>query len=844
MGHSSKKKKKRGGGAGRRAQSKDHHSIAAADSEILAEELTALCAIFQEDCKIVSESPPQVNIKLRPYSKDTGYEDSDVSALLSVRCVQGYPFRCPKLQIVPERGLSKTDTDNLLSLLYDQANSNAREGRVMIYNLVEAAQEFLSEIIPQGQPHESVVCHDTDKSTQLSQKDATTSSGRISFSGGHFVYGHLDLFCGSGELWQWNLGMEENSKIVPSQIFDSLKTENVSLQNQMDKHMKPSVVQSDKAGHAYSLRLGPLEEESEDETKSDSSSGESVGIGTVGYAKDISVERNLTETDSGDLDSDSESSSSDSAAYDQPQTVERDLLLAHLLRLACAAKGPLGDALPEITSELLNLGILSESVRDMAMKPSSSFDKTFHRVFRKHIGSSTITHFWKTASDFGGQSSSFPSSRYLNDFDELQAIEKTKVKFMCIKHFVTKIWSIAYFFGIKVAVDNMGPLYPMGSMLFTYLSKEKEKLKGQHSVCMQCHGGFGHVVLCKNKLDGRHYAVKKIRLKDKSLPVDDRILRYYESVKHIDVTFHSKHVLDLLFFNYYYYAHFTMLMLLHLHYDVREVATLSRLQHQHVVRYYQAWYETGAVGSDANTAWGSRTGMSSSFSYKDTGSSDQFGNENKLESTYLYIQMEYCPRTLRQMFESYNHLDKELAWHLFRQIVEGLAHIHGQGIIHRDLTPNNIFFDARNDIKIGDFGLAKFLKLEQVDQDVDATETVGVSIDGTGQVGTYFYTAPEIEQGWPKINEKADMYSLGIVFFELWHPFDTAMERHVVLSDLKLKGELPSDWISEFPEQASLLRRLMSPSPSDRPSATELLKSAFPPQMEYELLDILLMWDT
>lgn len=37
---------------------------------------------------------------------------------------------------------------------------------------------------------------------------------------------------------------------------------------------------------------------------------------------------------------------------------------------------------------------------------------------------------------------------------------------------------------------------------------------------------------------------------------------------------------------------------------------------------------------------------------------------------------------------------------------------------------------------------------------MDAIETVGVSIDGTGQVGTYFYTAPEIEQGWPKINEK------------------------------------------------------------------------------------------
>ncbi|KAI3470117.1 hypothetical protein Pfo_026780 [Paulownia fortunei] len=735
MGHSSKKKKKRGGGGGRRAQSKDHHSVAADNSEILAEEVTALCAIFQEDCKVVSESPPQINIKLRPYSKDTGYEDSDVSALLSVRCVQGYPYKCPKLQIVPEKGLSKIDADNLLSLLYDQANSNAREGRVMIYNLVEAAQEFLSEIIPQGQPPESVVCHDTDKSHQLSEKDATVPSGRICSFAGPFVYSHVDLFSGSGELWQWNLGMEESSKIVTSQTFDGLG--NFNSDKQLDKIMKPSAVESVKPEyvHNHSLRLGTLEEESEDETKStDSSTGESDGNGTIGYAKDVFVEATLTETDYGDLDSDSESSSSESAAHDQPsQTVERDLLLVHLLRLACAPKGPLADALPEITSELLNLGIVSEGVRDMAIKPSSSFDKSFDRVFRKQISSSKISRFWETASDFGGESSSIPSSRYLNDFEELQ---------------------------------------PLG------------------------HGGFGHVVLCKNKLDGRQYAVKKIRLKDKSLPVNDRILR--------------------------------------------EVATLSRLQHQHVVRYYQAWYETGVVGSPANTAWGSKTGMTSSFSYKDTSSSDQFGQENKLESTYLYIQMEYCPRTLRQMFESYNHLDKELAWHLFRQIVEGLAHIHGQGIIHRDLTPNNIFFDARNDIKIGDFGLAKFLKLEQLDQDVDATEMVGVSVDGTGQVGTYFYTAPEIEQGWPKINEKADMYSLGVVFFELWHPFDTAMERHVVLSDLKLKGELPFGWVTEFPEQASLLQRLMSPSPSDRPSATELLKHAFPPRMEYELLDNIL----
>lgn len=65
-------------------------------------------------------------------------------------------------------------------------------------------------------------------------------------------------------------------------------------------------------------------------------------------------------------------------------------------------------------------------------------------------------------------------------------------------------------------------------------------------------------------------------------------------------------------------------------------------------------------------------------------------------------------RTLRQVLDlSMKNFAKEGVWRMFRQIVEGLVHIHGQGIIHRDLTPNNIFFDGRNDIKIGDFGLGE-----------------------------------------------------------------------------------------------------------------------------------------
>lgn len=758
MGHSSKKKKKGGGGgSGRRSkgrsQSKDHSYNALDDNELLAEEITALNAIFQEDCQIISDSPPQITIKLRPYSKDMGYEDLDVSALLSVRCLPGYPDKCPRLQITPEKGLTKCDADNLLSLLNDQANSNAREGRVMIFNLVEAAQEFLSEIAPLVPAPEPVLCSSISSSIQLFQKDIAVSSNKSCSSRGPFVYGFIDLFSGCGESWHWGLAVDE----LKSHVLDHSEVGYEVQEKKLDKITKPMTVKEAKQGLLVSpiAKLDTLEEESEYENKGLSTSNSSrslveelAGIDMKGEKQGIFLEehgngsKDDDDQDDGDNSNDDEdfesepweSLSLNSLGFNQAsQTIEKDLIMVHLLHLACASKGELVDSLPQITTELCNLGIIPESVRELASKPCSTFNKTFDHVFHQHTVSSRVSQFWKPTSDLGGASASLPSSRYLNDFEELQ---------------------------------------PLG------------------------HGGFGHVVLCKNKLDGRQYAVKKIRLKDKTLPVNDRILR--------------------------------------------EVATLSRLQHQHVVRYYQAWFETGVVGIFGDSTWGSATAASSTFSYKGE-SSAGVGQENKLESTYLYIQMEFCPRTLRQVFESYNHFDKDIAWHLCRQIVEGLAHIHAQGIIHRDLTPNNIFFDARNDIKIGDFGLAKFLELEQLDHDAALpTDTAGVSMDGTGQVGTYFYTAPEIEQGWPKIDEKADMYSLGIVFFEVWHPFGTAMERLVILSDLKQKGELPPSWVAQFPEQASLLRRLMSPSPSDRPSANDLLKHAFPPRMESELLDNML----
>lgn len=89
------------------------------------------------------------------------------------------------------------------------------------------------------------------------------------------------------------------------------------------------------------------------------------------------------------------------------------------------------------------------------------------------------------------------------------------------------------------------------------------------------------------------------------------------------------------------------------------------------------------------------------------------GNEEKEEAPvsreiqFMYIQMEFCEKsTLRTAIDNGLYEDEDRIWRLFREIIEGLAHIHQQAMIHRDLKPVNIFLDSNDHVKIGDFGLA------------------------------------------------------------------------------------------------------------------------------------------
>ncbi|KAI8785191.1 eukaryotic translation initiation factor 2-alpha kinase 4 [Biomphalaria glabrata] len=226
----------------------------------------------------------------------------------------------------------------------------------------------------------------------------------------------------------------------------------------------------------------------------------------------------------------------------------------------------------------------------------------------------------------------------------------------------------------------------------------------------------------------------------------------------------------------------------------------------------------------------------------------------------LYIQMEYCEKsTLRNCIDAGLCNDMDRVWRLFREIIEGLVHIHGKGMIHRDLKPVNIFLDSHDHVKIGDFGLATTDIIARqgtvVDSTLPSSQDMGLNLsrsgystgDLTGQVGTALYVSPEIMKGLGKVHydQKVDIYSLGIIFFEMcYKSLSTGMERVRIINGLRQPEIiLPEEFLlEELSNQAKIIRWLLNHEPTLRPTSKELLSSDLlpPPLMqETELSEIL-----
>lgn len=229
--------------------------------------------------------------------------------------------------------------------------------------------------------------------------------------------------------------------------------------------------------------------------------------------------------------------------------------------------------------------------------------------------------------------------------------------------------------------------------------------------------------------------------------------------------------------------------------------------------------------------------------------------------------MELCnDQTLKDVIQLDRIENVATRYKIFMQILDGLEYIHSQGIIHRDLKPSNIYF-LYNQVKIGDFGLscvasstASFctLDMEECDDrvDDDLLDPIVLNLDNqdairmiqesnehqamqqltvleeaadehTSGLGTPNYIAPEMLVHKGRYNNKVDIYSVGIIFFEMAYPFGTLSERHKLITNIRKRDvEFPAD-ISKYlkDRECFLLRRMLDHDPKKRPDATQLKKA-------------------
>jgi beta-lactam-binding protein with PASTA domain/predicted Ser/Thr protein kinase len=138
----------------------------------------------------------------------------------------------------------------------------------------------------------------------------------------------------------------------------------------------------------------------------------------------------------------------------------------------------------------------------------------------------------------------------------------------------------------------------------------------------------------------------------------------------------------------------------------------------------------------------------------------QVFDRGQWDGTY-YIAMEFLPgRNLKQVVRDHGALEPALAVDLVVQILKAARFAHRRGVVHRDIKPHNVIVDDEGRAKVTDFGIARAGAS-------DMTETG--SIMGTAQ-----YLSPEQAQGHP-VDARADLYSIGIVLYELLTgapPFD------------------------------------------------------------------------
>lgn len=201
----------------------------------------------------------------------------------------------------------------------------------------------------------------------------------------------------------------------------------------------------------------------------------------------------------------------------------------------------------------------------------------------------------------------------------------------------------------------------------------------------------------------------------------------------------------------------------------------------------------------------------------------------KTDIKYLVIQMEYCEsQNLREAIDKKILQEEKIKWKVIIQIIDALSYIHRKRLIHRDIKPANIFLDKKYNVKLGDFGLATVSKPKNALENLAVPPKrefikLGTDLLSCG-IGTMYYCSPEQEKN-NKYDEKTDMFSLGIVIFEMFYNFGSLMERDIVLRNIKDNHKFPPKFDLAPSDAVDIVKKLSVKEPNLRPSSHELLNS-------------------